>query len=78
MEGKSLRSEGTLKVGRHFECSRLEKELLAAAYERVLPQVAVALAGTGLSRDSQPRRGDLWCREGMERVNHIAMGGHSA
>jgi hypothetical protein len=78
MEGKSRGSEGTLKVGRRFECSRLEKDLLAAAYERVLPRVAVALAGTGLSRDSQPRRGDLWSREETEGVNHIAMEGHSA
>ena len=78
MEAKSRRSEGTLKVRRHFECSRLEKELLAAAYERVLPQVAVALAGTGVPRDPQPRLGDLWSRERTERVNQMAMGGHSA
>ena len=78
MEGKSLRYERTLKVGRHFECSRLEKELLAAAYERVLPQVAVVLAGTGLGGDFQPRRGDMWYRERTDRVKEVAMGGRSA
>ena len=78
MEEKSLRSEGTLKVGRHFECSRLEKELLAAAYERVLPQVAVAMVGIGRDGDTQPRRGDMWYRERTDRVKEIAMGGHSA
>ena len=78
MEGKSLRSEGTLKVGRHFECSRLEKELLAAAYERVLPQVAVALGRTSVSRDCEPSPGDVWCSERTNRVKEIAMGGRSA
>jgi hypothetical protein len=78
MEEKGLWSEGTLKVGRHFECSRLEKELLAAAYARVVPQVAVALAGADVTRNGQPRRSDLWCSEVRERVNHLAMGGHSA
>jgi len=67
-----------LKVGRHFECSRLEKELLAAAYERVLPQVAVAMVGTGRDGDTQPRRGDMWYRERTDRVKEVAMGGRSA
>ena len=78
MEGKSLRYERTLKVGRHFECSRLEKELLAAAYERVLPQVAVALGRTNVSGDCEPGLGDVWCRERTDRVKEMAMGGHSA
>lgn len=74
-ETKSRRSEGTLKVGRHFECSRLEKELLAATYERVLPQVTVALVGPGVSRKSQPRLGNMWCGERTHRVQEMAMGG---
>ena len=76
MEGKGLRSAGRLKVGRHFERSRLEKELLAAAYERVVPQVSIALTGTGVTGDCQARRADVWSRKGTERVYHMAMGGH--
>lgn len=39
MEGKARKVKRALTVKRGFECSRLERELLAAAYERVLPHV---------------------------------------
>jgi hypothetical protein len=78
MEEKDPRSKGALKVGRHFECSRLEKELLAAAYEQLLPRVTVLVADPGVSRDSEPHLGDVWCRERTDRVKETAMGGRYA
>jgi hypothetical protein len=47
MEGKKSRCRRELKVARDFECSRLEKALLAAAYERVFPSVRMALSADG-------------------------------
>ena len=39
MEGKNRKVKREVTVRRRFECSRLERELLAVAYERVLPHV---------------------------------------
>lgn len=47
MEGKKPGCRRELRIARHFERSRLEKELLAAAYERVFPSVRVALSAAG-------------------------------
>ena len=49
MEGTSHRRKRVLVVGRDYESSRLEQAQLAAAYERVLPEVGVVLA------ESRPR-----------------------
>jgi hypothetical protein len=37
MEGRSPRRKGRFRVQREFECSRIEQAMLAAAYERILP-----------------------------------------
>ena len=39
MEGKIPKVKREVTVRRSFECSRLERELLAVAYERVVPHV---------------------------------------
>lgn len=44
MEGKKRKGQRELKVARGFERSRVERDLLAAAYERVLPQVCLAFS----------------------------------
>jgi len=44
MEGTSHRRKRVLVVRRDYERSRLEQAQLAAAYERVLPEVRVVLA----------------------------------
>ncbi len=44
MEGTSHRRRRVLVVRRDYENSRLEQAQLAAAYERVLPEVRVVLA----------------------------------
>jgi len=44
MEGTSHRGKRVLVVRREYERSRLEQAQLAAAYERVLPEVRVVLA----------------------------------
>jgi hypothetical protein len=51
MEGSTDRCPLILRVERGFECSRLENELLASAYERVLPIMRRQLSG--LQVDSQ-------------------------
>jgi len=49
MEGIRHRRKRVLVVRRDYESSRLEQAQLAAAYERVLPEVRVVLA------ESRPR-----------------------
>ncbi len=44
MEGTSHRRKRVLAVRRDYERSRLEQAQLAAAYERVLPEVRVVLS----------------------------------
>jgi hypothetical protein len=70
MEGKKPRRKRELKVARHFECSRLEKELLAAAYERVFPSVRVALSADG-NCDCRIAR----AVQRMDSGKQVAMGG---
>ena len=45
MEGSTCRKQSALKLARCFECSRLEKQLLASAYEHVLPVLSRRLSG---------------------------------
>ena len=75
MDGKNLKVKQKLTVHRDFECSRLEKDLLAAAYERVLPHVRVvfsmAEAGGPVAAGGL-RAGSA---EGMDSIRQIAMGG---
>jgi hypothetical protein len=67
MEGKSGRAKRAIKVQRHFELSRLERELLAAAYERVLPYVSVRLPCAETSGGVEPFV-RLWSAGGWERI----------
>ena len=75
MDGKKLKVKEKLKVHRDFECSRLEKDLLAGAYERVLPQVrvvfSVAEARSPVAADDL-RAGSA---RGMDSNRPIAIGG---
>ena len=75
MDGKKLKVKTKLKVHRGFECSRLEKDLLAAAYERVLPHVR-AVFSVAEARGSVAA-GDLRAgsARGMDSNRQIAMGG---
>ena len=45
MEGSTDRCPLILRVERAFECSRLENELLASAYERLTPILRRRLSG---------------------------------
>jgi len=75
MDGKKRRVKEKLKVHRGFESSRLERELLATAYEQVLPNVRLVFSdgnscgpvgrGARRVRSAQP----------METERQIAMGG---
>lgn len=76
MEGTSHRGKRVLAVRRDFERSRLEKAQLAAAYERVLPEVRVVLAesryrakpvcvdGSGVRTGSGRNAIETLCRRG--------------
>ena len=57
MEGKKRKGERELKVERGFECSRLERDLLAAAYERVLPHVRLRFSVADVSNPVGVGRG---------------------
>lgn len=56
MEGTRADERRTVQILREFECSRLEWELLADAYERVLPGNGVEFA--------------QWKEGGGELLNH--------
>ena len=45
MEGSTDRCSLILRVEQGFECSRLENELLASAYERLIPIMRRRLSG---------------------------------
>ncbi len=45
MEGSTDRRPLVLRVEQGFECSRLENELLASAYERLIPILRCRLSG---------------------------------
>ena len=59
MEGEKRKVKRELKVTRGFECSRLQRDLLAAAYERALPQVRLAFAVPDVSEPVEGGRGGL-------------------
>lgn len=79
MEGTHHGKAHIFTVRRGFEVSRLEEELLAAAYERVLPQVRVKLT----EGRSPSRRADVvaLCASvapsvASHELSTVAMGGH--
>ncbi len=45
MDGSTCRRPLLLRVERDFECSRLENDLLASAYEHVVPILRCDLSG---------------------------------
>jgi hypothetical protein len=45
MEGTKVRKVRNLRVERNFEGARLERELLASAYERAVPTTALSIGG---------------------------------
>jgi hypothetical protein len=53
MDGSTCRRPLVLRVERDFECSRLENDLLAAAYEHVVPILRRRLSG--VCRSDWPR-----------------------
>ena len=75
MDGNKSKVKQKLKVHRDFECSRLEKDLLAAAYERVLPHVRVVFSVA--EARSAVAAADLRASSarGMDCSRRIAMGG---
>ena len=75
MDGKNVKVKKKLEVRRDFECSRLEKDLLAAAYERVLPHVRVVFSvaeAKGPVAAGGLRAGSA---RGMDSNRQFAMGG---
>lgn len=77
MEGKKRKGQRELRVERDFECSRLERDLLAAAYERVLPQVCLAFSADA-SGPAGSRRGGLAGARSVGRMDsdrQVAIGG---
>jgi hypothetical protein len=68
MEGSRSTAVRTLAVERDFECSRLEKALLAQAYERVVPVVR--------RRGGQRKpEGQTPLPRSAERMQQVATGG---
>jgi hypothetical protein len=55
MEGSTDRCPLILRVGRGFECSRLEYELLASAYERLIPILRRRLSGPLITSPAELR-----------------------
>jgi hypothetical protein len=68
MEGSTDHYSLHLRVEQGFECSRLEKELLASAYERLIPILRCRLSDPRIASPTELRR------HGMGREQHIAKG----
>jgi hypothetical protein len=77
MEGKKRKGKRELKVERDFERSRLERDLLAAAYERVLPQVRLAFSADASGPAGGRRGGLVGARSAgrMDSDRQVAIGG---
>ena len=75
MDGKRRRIGRQLKVEQDFERSRLERELLAAAYERVLPPVVAVLCGGGLPSSANGGLSNVCRKEGTDLDRALAIGG---
>jgi hypothetical protein len=80
MEGKKRKGKRELKVARGFERSRLERDLLAAAYERALPQVRLAFSADASGPAGGRRGGDrglVGARSAgrMDSDRQVAIGG---
>lgn len=77
MEGTSYCRKRVLVVRRDYDSSRLEQAQLAAAYERVLPEVRVVLAESRCRTKSSAAAPivfaskSVWMESGL-----CAMGGH--
>ena len=74
MEGSRSVRKQVLSVEREFECSRLELELLASAYERVLPGVRVV--GDERRRECAATIPPAAVEALSSSVSLAAMGGH--
>jgi hypothetical protein len=57
MEGIEVRKVRNLRVERNFEGARLEGELLASAYERVVPTTSVSM-GRVVNRSEVGKQAD--------------------
>ena len=57
MEGIKVRKMRNLRVERNFEGARLERELLASAYERAVPTTSVSIGGIA-NRSEMGKRAD--------------------
>jgi len=77
MEGTSHCGKRVLVVRRDYERSRLEQAQLAAAYERVLPEVRVVLAESRRQAKSPTAAPLLFASESAAMQSALcAMGGH--
>ncbi len=77
MEGTSHRRKRVLMVQRDDENSRLEQAQLAAAYERVLPEVRVVLAESRPWAKSSVAGPVVFASESVSIQSGLcAMGGH--
>ena len=77
MEGTSDRRKRVLLVRRDYESSRLEQAQLAAAYERVLPEVRVVLAESRCRAKSSAVASIVFASESVWIESGLcAMGGH--
>jgi hypothetical protein len=68
MEGMTRVKESTVCVERRFAGSRLEKQVLAAAYELAIPLQRQPLSGTPHGRSGSQRRA---CDETTARLTGI-------
>ncbi len=77
MEGNIQCGKRVLEVRRGYERSRLETAQLAAAYERVLPEVQVVLSESRCRTKISTAAPIVFASElvGMQS-KHFAMGGH--
>ncbi len=64
MERNDQRALWNRRTEREFEVSRLEREQMAAAYERLLPEVIARLArSTSRAPGSHPLEAEVPCEE---------------
>jgi hypothetical protein len=75
MEGKTRKVERRLKIERGFECSRLEREVLAASYERALPPISVVVSGGGRRVSPGSVRSSASTKRVTDSERQIAIGG---
>ncbi len=77
MEGTIHCGKRVLEVRRDYERSRLETAQLAAAYERVLPEVQVVLSESHFRTKISTAAPIVFASESVSmQSKHFAMGGH--